>query len=95
VLGTINAHNRDKIGAGVTKLWNATAPGVPPAMDGFVTGYISTFTGEVGRQPPYEEYAQIMTGYTPAQLPVLSGIAREFAAAALAAGVCTPSSPCR
>jgi phospholipase C len=50
----------------------------PPAMDGFVADYISTFTGEVGRQPLYAEYAQIMTGYTPAQLPVLSGIAREF-----------------
>jgi phospholipase C len=31
-------------------------------MDGFVTDYISTFTGEVGRQPSYEEYAKIMTG---------------------------------
>jgi phospholipase C len=47
-------------------------------MDGFVTDYIITFTGEVGRQPANAEYAQIMTGYTPAQLPVLSGIAREF-----------------
>ena len=33
-----------------------------------------TFTGEVGRQPTYDEYAQIMTGYTPEQLPVLSGL---------------------
>ena len=32
----------------------------------------------VGRQPTYDEYAQIMTGYTPEQLPVPSGIAREF-----------------
>ena len=47
-------------------------------MDGFVTDYISTFTAEVGRQPTYDEYAQIMTGYTPEQLPVLSGIARDF-----------------
>ncbi len=47
-------------------------------MDGFVTDYISTFTGETGRQPTYDEYAQIMTGYTPEQLPVLNGIAREF-----------------
>jgi phospholipase C len=78
LLGTINDHNRGKIGEGVTKPWNAPPPGAVPAMDGFVTDYISTFTGEVGRQPTYEEYAQIMTGYTPAQLPVLSGIAREF-----------------
>ena len=47
-------------------------------MDGFVTDYISTFTAEVGRQPTYEEYAQIMTGYTPEQVPVLNGIARGF-----------------
>ena len=47
-------------------------------MDGFVTDYISTFTAEVGRQPTYEEYAQIMTGYTPEQVPVLSGIAKGF-----------------
>jgi phospholipase C len=47
-------------------------------MDGFVTDYISTFTAEVGRQPTYGEYAQIMTGYTPEQVPVLNGIARAF-----------------
>ena len=53
-------------------------PGAVPTMDGFVTDYISTFTAEMGRQPTYEEYAQIMTGYTPEQVPVLSGIARGF-----------------
>jgi phospholipase C len=42
-----------------------------PTMDGFVADYISTFTGEMGRQPTYEEYAHIMTGCTPEQLPVL------------------------
>jgi phospholipase C len=47
-------------------------------MDGFVTDYISTFTSEVGRQPTYDEYAQIMTCYTPQQVPVLNGIARAF-----------------
>ena len=47
-------------------------------MDGFVTDYISTFTGEMGRQPTYDEYAHIMTGYTPEQLPVLNGMARDF-----------------
>ncbi len=49
-----------------------------PTMDGFVADYISTFTGEMGRQPTYEEYAHIMTGCTPEQLPVLNGIARDF-----------------
>jgi phospholipase C len=48
-------------------------------MDGFVADYISAFTAETGRQPAYEEYAQIMTGYTPGQVPVISAIARGFA----------------
>src|SRR6266545_5025105 len=58
------------------------APGDPhatPTTDGFVADYISTFTAEMGRQPTYEEYAQIMTGYTPEQVPVISAIARGFA----------------
>ena len=48
-------------------------------MDGFVTDYISAFTAEMGRQPTYDEYRQIMTGYTPEQMPVLSTLARGFA----------------
>ena len=75
---TLDEHNRFKIGDAVTAPWNAPPPGTEPTMDGFVTDYISTFTGEVGRQPTYEEYAQIMTGYTPEQVPVLSGVARGF-----------------
>ncbi len=74
----LNDHNRFKIGAAQTAPWNAPPPGATPAMDGFVTDYISTFTGEMGRQPTYDEYAHIMTGYTPQQLPVLNGIARDF-----------------
>lgn len=49
-----------------------------PTMDGYVTDYISCFTAEMGRQPTYEKYAQIMTGFTPEQIPVLSGLARGF-----------------
>jgi phospholipase C len=48
-------------------------------MDGFISDYISAFTAEMGRQPTYEEYAQIMTGYSPTQLPVTSSLARGFA----------------
>jgi phospholipase C len=58
------------------------APSSPlqvPTMDGFVADYISAFTAEVGRQPSYDEYAQIMTGYTPQQMPVVSTLARGFA----------------
>ena len=75
---TIDEHNRFEIGEGVTAPWNVPAAGATPTMDGFVTDYISSFTAEVGRQPTYEEYAHIMTGYTPEQVPVLSAIARDF-----------------
>jgi phospholipase C len=78
LFGVLDEHNRGKIGDDVTEPWNAPAPGATPTMDGFVADYISTFTGEMGRQPTYDEYAQIMTGFTPEQLPVLNGIAREF-----------------
>jgi phospholipase C len=74
----LEEQNRFKIGEEVGAPWNAPEPGATPSMDGFVTDYISAFTSEMGRQPTYEEYAQIMTGYTPEQVPVLSGIAREF-----------------
>src|SRR6201981_2629132 len=73
----LDDHNRFKIGEGEAP-WNAPPRGAVPTMDGFVTDYISTFTGETGRQPTYDEYAHIMTGSTPAQLPVLNGIARDF-----------------
>jgi phospholipase C len=78
LFNTLDDHNRYKIGAAVTAPWNAPASGATPTMEGFVTDYISNFTGEIGRQPTYDEYAHIMTGYTPEQLPVLSGIARDF-----------------
>ena len=78
LFNTLDEQNKFKIGKGASAPWNAPPPGATPTMDGFVTDYISTFTGEVGRQPKYDEYAQIMTGYTPEQLPVLSGLARDF-----------------
>jgi phospholipase C len=58
--------------------FNAPAADQIPTMDGFVADYISFFTVEIGRQPTYEEYRQIMTGYAPEQIPVLSAIARGF-----------------
>jgi phospholipase C len=53
----LEEQNRFKIGDEVSAPWNAPEPGAVPTMDGFVTDYISTFTGEMGRQPTYEEYA--------------------------------------
>lgn len=58
------------------------APDYPhrqPTMDGFVADYISTFTAEMRREPTYEEYSQVMTGYTPQQMPVISTLGRGFA----------------
>jgi phospholipase C len=78
LFNTLDEQNRFKIGEGVSAPWNTPPPDATPTMDGFVTDYISTFTAKVGRQPTYDEYAQIMSGYTPEQLPVLSGIARDF-----------------
>jgi phospholipase C len=72
--------NRDVAADQMAAPYNAPpGPGQRPAMDGFVTDYISTFTAEVGRPPGVEEYAQIMTGYAPQQLPVTSALARGFA----------------
>jgi phospholipase C len=78
LFGVLDDRNRFKIGETVTAPWNVPPSGMVPTMDGFVADYISTFTAEIGRQPTYEEYAHIMTGYTPEQLPVLNGIARDF-----------------
>ncbi len=74
----LNEHNRFKVQDDIKAPYNAPAPGQTPTMDGYVTDYISNFVGEMGRQPTYEEYAQIMSGYTPEQVPVLSGLARGF-----------------
>jgi phospholipase C len=58
------------------------APGTSPAfptMEGFVTDYANAFRVELGRAPRPEELAEIMAGYSPEQMPVLSTLAREFA----------------
>ena len=71
--------NRNVLFEQMAAPFNAPQPGQRPTMDGFVADYISAFTAESGRQPTYDEYAQIMTGYTPEQMPVVSGLARGFA----------------
>ena len=60
--------------------FNAPAdPARAPTMDGFVLDYVNTFRSEMGRLPEYDEYAQIMSVYTPEQVPVISTIAKGFA----------------
>jgi len=70
--------NRFKDAGQMVAPFNAPAAGRTPTMDGFVTDYISFLTVELGRQPTFDEYKEIMTGYTPEQVPVMSGIARGF-----------------
>jgi phospholipase C len=80
LFGSVDPANR---GVGTEQMvapYNLPAdPDRMPTMDGFVADYISAFTAEMGRQPTYEEYSQIMAGYTPEQMPVLSTLARGFA----------------
>jgi len=78
LFGVLDEANRCKDATEMVPPFNAPAAGQAATMDGFVTDYISFFTAEMGRQPTYDEYAQIMTGYTPEQVPVLSAIARGF-----------------
>jgi len=61
----LNEQNRFKLADEMTEPYNAPAPGQMPTMDGFVTDYVSALTAELGRQPTYEEYSQMMTGFTP------------------------------
>jgi len=82
LFGTVDPESNRVAPVGEMKApFNAPTPAreVAPSMGGFVQDYINTFTTEMGRPPKPAEYAQIMACYTPAQVPVLSGLARGFA----------------
>lgn len=79
LFGVMDPKNRFMPLSKMVAPYNAPNPGQQPTMDGFIRDYISAFTSEMGRQPTYEEYAQIMTGYSPTQLPVTSSLAHGFA----------------
>ena len=80
LFGIQDPRNRFKSLAQMVAPYNAPDyPHQQPTMDGFVADYISSFTSEMRRQPTFEEYSQIMTGYTPEQMPVLSTLGRGFA----------------
>ncbi len=71
--------NRFKMPEQISAPYNAPPSNkTVPTMNGFVTDYISNFKTVVGREPTYAEYSQIMTGFTPEQIPVISGIAKGF-----------------
>lgn len=50
-----------------------------PRLNGFVADYANVFRVEMGRSPSYPELSQVMSGFTPDQVPVLSDLARGFA----------------
>ena len=54
-------------------------PAPPPTMKGFVNDYCNNYRASQGRDPTFDEYRVIMDAFTPAQLPVLSKLAQEFA----------------
>src|SRR5581483_9323051 len=78
LFNVLDEANRGEDAKDMVAPYNAPPPGTLPTMDGFVTDYISFLTCELGRQPTYEEYSQIMTGFTPEQVPVISSLARGF-----------------
>lgn len=60
--------------------FNAPKAGTRPRMDGFLTDYrihLRSMAG--GREPDPERVAQIMGGFSPEMLPVVSTLAKEFA----------------
>jgi phospholipase C len=77
LFGILDEENRGQISAETS--YNTPHEGRQPTMDGFVTDYISMLMAEYGRPPTYDEYAQMMAGYTREQMPVMSTIARGFA----------------
>jgi phospholipase C len=80
LFGVLDPKNRFKPLAGIVAPYNTPDyPRQQPTMDGFVADYISSFTAEMRRQPTFDEYSEIMRGYTPEQMPVLAALGRGFA----------------
>lgn len=77
LFGILDAANRGRSDPQGT--CNAPTPGQIPTMDGFLADYASMLQFEHGRTPTREECSRIMAGYSPDQLPVMSGVARGFA----------------
>jgi phospholipase C len=59
--------------------YNTPPEGMKPTNRGFVTDFIVNFRLTKGREPTPEEYRVAMGGFSPAMMPVLSTLAREFA----------------
>lgn len=59
--------------------FNAPISAVDPRNEGFVRDYIANFRRSLDREPTADEYRVVMGGFSPAMMPVLSTLAREFA----------------
>lgn len=81
LFGTVApASNETDWRAPVRAPFNAPSGDVPPTMSGFVRDYIANYRRTTdGREPTDAETDVIMGGFSPAMLPVLSTLAREFA----------------
>ena len=79
MFNTIDEQNKFKMGKNIVAPWNVPkSADTVPNMQGFVTDYISNFTADHLRQPTLKEYSEIMTGFTPEQIPVITGLAKGF-----------------
>ena len=79
LFGTVDPPGNVDIRAnGLQPPFNTPPVGAVPDNSGFVEDYIINFRLEKGRMPTPEEYRVIMGGFSPAMMPVVSTLAREF-----------------
>jgi phospholipase C len=80
LFGTVDpATNASSVDSAMRPPYNAPPVGRKPDMSGFVLDYANTYRAATGTDLPADKLAQIMGAYTPAMLPVLSTLARNFA----------------
>jgi len=79
MFNTIDEQNKFKMGKNIVAPWNVPkSANAIPNMEGFITDYISNFTADRLRQPTLKEYSEIMSGFTPEQIPMITGLAKGF-----------------
>lgn len=81
LFGTVDPPANAKLWVeGMTAPYNTPASGTAPTMEGFLKDYyINVERMRGGKVPKEEDADQIMGGFSPEMLPVLSALAREFA----------------
>jgi phospholipase C len=79
LFGTIDPESNGDLKNRLGAPWNLPKDTSKPQNNGFVRDYIVASTLSRGRTPTPEEYAVVMGGFSPAMLPVLSTLAKNFA----------------